>query len=120
MQRYTVDQFQGQSISLVAALAEHQFGSLFVQDLGWERGTGRYTITARGADWPAEVVAHKRGLQVCWCRTDRRTLLNRYLIRELHNRLTQQVRENILIVSCEEPRKQVWAWAIQKADGDKL
>ena len=107
-------------MSLAAALSEHRFGSLFVEGLGWERGTGSHAFAARGRNWSADVVAHKRGLQVCWCRADRHTLLNRYLVRDIHARLTKLVHENILILSCDEPRKQVWAWAIRRTDGEKV
>lgn len=106
--------------TLEQAISEHEFRLLFVQELGWERGTGALSFPARGRTWPVEVIAHKRGLQVCWCRTDRYTLLNRYLIRDIHARLSKLVHENILILTCDNPRKQVWAWAVRRPDGDRF
>ena len=119
---FQFDEFEskGWAISISAALAEHRFGTLFSEHLGWERGTGSNAFTVRGKSWSVEVVACKRGLQVCWCRTDRHTLLNRYLIRDIHVGLTKLVHENILILSCDAPRKQVWAWTIRGAEGGKL
>lgn len=93
---------------------------MFIEELGWDRSSGSVTLTIDGREWVGQRIAQKRGLQVCWIRTDRLVLMNRKLLRELQRVLTQTAHEHILVVSCEEPRKQVWLWSVHLPGGRKL
>ena len=106
--------------TLVDCLREHLFPALFIGNLGWDRASGSRTVTAEGRSLTFQVIAHKRGLQVFWCSTDRVVLCNRGLLRKFQNLLTRTSHEHIILFSSEEPRKQVWQWAVQMSDGRKV
>lgn len=103
---------------LAGYLSGHAFRELFVDYLGWERASGSHTATVDDLQFSFEVIAHKRGFQVLYCSTNRRTLFNRGRLRRLQKRMARLIHEHVLIYSCEEPRrKQVWQWAIRTSDG---
>lgn len=101
-------------------LGGHEFRTLFVERLGWDRASGRLEALADGTTYGFEVVAHKRGFQVLHCVADRYTLFNRRRLRTLQKQLLKLAHEHIVIYSCEEPRKQVWQWAVRLQDGRRL
>jgi len=105
--------------TLASCLRDHHLETLFIDVLGWERATGTTTLTSDGRVLRFHALAHKRGLQVFWCPTDRMVLLNRGLLRKFQHLVTRTVHEHILIFTSEEPRKQVWEWAIRLPDGRK-
>jgi hypothetical protein len=106
--------------ALVNCLQDHQFLTLFVDVLGWDHASGVLTLTLDGRELTFTTIAHKRGVQVLHCSTDRMVLLNRRLLRNFQNRVSRTVHEHILIFSCEQPRKQVWVWAIRLPDGRRF
>jgi len=105
---------------LTACLNDHCLTRMFIEELGWDRSSGSVMLTIDGREWVVQRVAQKRGLQVCWVRTDRLVLMNRKLLQELQRVLTRTVHEHILVFSCEEPRKQVWLWSVHLPGGRKL
>jgi hypothetical protein len=106
--------------ALADCLQDHRLTALFIDVLGWDRASGIMTLTAAGHPLTFRTIAQKRGLRVVSCSTDRVVLLNRGLLRRLQNLVARIVHEHILVFSCEEPRKQVWAWAVRLPDGRKL
>lgn len=105
---------------MLTHLGGHEFRTLFVERLGWDRASGRLEALADGTTYGFEVVAHKRGFQVLHCVADRYTLFNRRRLRTLQKQLLKLAHEHIVIYSCEEPRKQVWQWAVRLQDGRRL
>jgi len=105
---------------LTRHLFSHDFRSLFIEELGWDRGTGQITIELASAPIKLNTVAQKRGLQVVHCPSDRYTLFDRRRLRAIQRRLLKVAHEHILVYTCEEPKKQVWQWAIVRADGHTL
>jgi RNA polymerase sigma factor (sigma-70 family) len=103
-----------------AYLRDHRFKPLFTDLLGWEHASGEVAVSVDGRDFAFVSLAHKRGLQVLCCATDRVVLVSRTLLRKVQRLVARTVHEHILIFCCEEPRKQVWQWAIQLPDGRKL
>lgn len=101
-------------------LGSHEFRTLFVERLGWDRASGRLEALADGTTYGFEVIAHKRGFQVLHCVADRYTLFNRRRLRTLQKQLLKLAHEHIVIYSCEEPRKQVWQWAVRLQDRRRL
>ncbi len=101
-------------------LREHRFEALFTDLLGWEHATGRIDVSTGGRDFAFAAVAHKRGLQVLVGVTDRLALMNRGLLREVQKRVAAIADEHILICYCEQPRKQVWKWALRSPEGLRL
>jgi RNA polymerase primary sigma factor len=106
--------------TIADCLRDHCFSALFIELLGWDRASGSTTLTVDGHSLSCNTLAHKRGLQVFWCATDRLVLMNRALLRKLQRLLARTAHEHILIFTSEEPRKQVWVWAIRLPDGFKV
>lgn len=100
---------------VLAALAEHAFGHLFIECLGWDRL--RSTLTASWKDTTLQLttVAQKRGFTVLHCRTHRTVLANRRLLREIQRNVRRTFHEHIIIYTCDVTRKQVWQWVIEQA-----
>lgn len=106
--------------TLVAHLAAHQFKALFIERLGWDRAQGCLLVGVDGHEFRFETIAHKRGLAVMECRADRYTMFNRRRLRLLQKQILKQAHEHIVIYRCEDPRKQVWQWAVHLPDGRRL
>lgn len=101
-------------------LSHHRFQPLFIDALGWDRAGGSYTVTVDDRTYTLCAIAHKRGLQVIHCATERQTLCNRRRLRAIQRQVTKFAHEHILIYSSQEPRKQVWQWAIRQPDGRRF
>lgn len=101
-------------------LRDHSLTGLFI-DLGWEHDSpGAFSLTVDGRMLSFSHVAHKRGLRVVRCQTERAVLSNRGLLRAFQKLLSRTCHEHILIFTCEEPRKQVWQWAVRLPDGRSM
>lgn len=101
------------------ALAEHSFGTLFVRGLGWDHVQANLSLQVRDVEFALEAVAEKRGFVVFSVPTDRTTLANRGLLRDLQRQVRKNYHEHILIHHCDNPRKQVWQWAAT-VDGEAI
>jgi len=101
-------------------LRDHRFKALFTELLGWEHASGSIRVSAGGRDFEFASIAHKRGLLVLHSSTASLALVNRSLLRKVQRIVARTCHENILIFSCDQPRKQVWQWAIRFPDGRKL
>lgn len=106
--------------SLLAQLREHQFPALFIDGLGWDRAHGSATFQVRDHTLDFRVIAQKRGVQVVVCEADRAVLWNRSLLRRFQTLVARLWHEHVLIFFSEEPRKQVWLWAVRLPGGRKL
>jgi RNA polymerase primary sigma factor len=105
---------------IVAHLGAHEFRALFLERLGWDRAHGLTAATADGLEFWFDTIAHKRGFRVFHCRADRYTMLNRSRLRLLQRQLLRVAHEHIVIFSCDEPRKQVWEWAVHLPGGRRV
>lgn len=106
--------------SLVAPLRQHQFPALFIDGLGWDHAHGSATFQVQDRTLDFRVIAQKRGVRVVVCAADRTVLWNRGLLRRFQALVAQSWHEHVLIFFSEEPRKQVWLWAVRLPDGRKL
>ncbi|MBN8597912.1 MAG: sigma-70 family RNA polymerase sigma factor [Planctomycetes bacterium] len=95
-------------------LKSHDFVSLFIETLGWDRAAGIARIRVDDIDFELRTIAHKRGFKVIHCPAHRYTLMNRGRLRRLQRLVRKFAHEHIVIYTCEEPRKQVWQWAIER------
>jgi RNA polymerase sigma factor (sigma-70 family) len=99
-------------------LANHDFGNLFIEQLGWDRArAGQFAFSDGGM---AASIAHKRSFTVFACEVHRTDLANRSLLRLHQRELRKQYHEHILIHFCETPRKQVWQWVSSVGDGRRV
>lgn len=101
-------------------LADHDFSGLFIEVLGWDRIKAHLTVDIDGAAIQLATIAEKRGLRVIHCGADRYPLFDRRKLRAIQRRVLKVAHEHILIYTCDEPKKQVWQWAILRSDGRTL
>lgn len=106
--------------SLAAYLREHQFPALFIDGLGWDHAQGSTTLQVRDHSLDFRVIAQKRGVQVVVCQAGRAVLWNRGLLRRFQALVGRAWHEHVPIFFSEEPRKQVWQWAVRRPDGRRL
>ena len=93
-------------------LSSHRFRTLFTECLGWERANGTVDLSIDGCAFALHTIAEKRGLAVFLCEVHRTTLANRGLLRRIQRALIKRHHEHIVIYASDEPKKQVWQWAI--------
>ena len=102
-----------------ALLAQHEFRSLFVEQLGWDNHSTTSTLSDKLCTATATTIAHKRGFVVAVIEVDRVTLADRALLRRLHKQFCKTHHENICIYVSTNPMKQVWQWSVRLPDGNK-
>lgn len=100
-------------------LGSHSFRELF-QQLGWDPTTNETCVSVDGQPLHFKAVGQKRGLTVLHCRTDRVNLADRMFLRHAQRRVLKLFHEHILVYTSDEPRKQVWQWAVRLPDGHAL
>lgn len=105
---------------LATYLATHDFRTLFIEMMGWDRASAATEIAVDGHRLHFDVIAQKRGFQVLHTEADKYTLFNRRRLRSLQKELLKLAHEHIVIYSCRDPRKQVWHWAVRLSDGRRL
>lgn len=106
--------------SLASYLAQHRFKDLFIEALGWDHASGMFELALEDRVYPLSAIAQKRGLVILHGRADHATLYNRGRLRKLQRKLAAEVHEQVVIYSCENPRKQVWQWALRLGGGRRL
>ena len=94
-------------------IRQFRFRQLFVDDLGWDRPAQPYpySVEVGGAPYSLEQVAHKRGVQILHCQPDAQGLLPPYAVRQsIERKVTDQVREHLIIFTDAGQHRQVWQW----------
>jgi len=107
-------------VDLQELIHAHRFEELFIEGLGWDRATGDKEIDLDGQRFEFRVIAQKRGFAILECMTHRTILAHRGLLRKLQRELIRSYHEHIVVYACEEPRKQVWQWAVHTLDSRKV
>src|SRR5262245_8959162 len=105
--------------TIAQMLCSHSFQEVF-QHLGWDRAQADSVVSVDGQKLSFRAVAQKRGLAVLRCMTDRVNLADRTFLRTAQRQLLRLFHEHIAIYTSEEPRKQVWQWAVRLPDGRKV
>lgn len=100
-------------------LRSHAFRDLFIDDLGWERTTGCWTLESAGQELVIEAIAHKRGFQVFQCMADRFTVIDRFRLRRIQKKVAKRAHEHIIIYASDQPNRQVWQWGLRTLDGKR-
>ncbi len=106
--------------SLAAYLRDHHFPALFIDGLGWDHARGSAIFSVRDRSLDFHLIAQKRGVQIIVCEADRTVLRDRGTLRRFQRLVAQSWHEHILIFHSEEPRTQVWQWAIRRSDGQRV
>jgi RNA polymerase primary sigma factor len=100
-----------------SSIAKHDFHTLFIEHLGWERMSGSFRADAVGTGYEIRRVAEKRGVQVLACILSRLAVRHRKLLRLIERAATRVAHEHILIHYSPDTAEQVWQWSVWTGDG---
>src|SRR5688572_4559098 len=100
---------------------EFEFGSLFVNELGWDRFRARpLDMSVDNHAYRLVPVAEKRGFQVFQCSPDRAGAIPSHANRlKIDREVAKQAHEHIVIFVDAEQRVQNWQW-VRKQSGAPL
>lgn len=86
-----------------------ELGPLFIEDLGWDRHSGKLPIALDGTEYALEAIAEKRGVQVFRCRFDSPESLPDFRTRQkLEKQIRKSAREHLVVYMDEGGRRQIW------------
>lgn len=86
-----------------------ELGSLFIEDLGWDRHSGKLPIALDGTEYVLEAIAEKRGVQVFRCQFDSPESLPDFRTRQkLEKQIRKSAREHLVVYMDEGGRRQIW------------
>lgn len=90
-------------------LKEHQFQTLFLEELGWDHHRQQVSVDIEGVPYTLTAVAQKRGLVVFVCSPDPQRNLPDHRRRGLIEREVAKVAHEHLIIFADRAR-QIWQW----------
>ena len=90
--------------------------TLFIDDLGWDRGGADLAATVAGRTYALEAVAHKRGLVVYRYIADSDDIFPAHPIRQKIERIVaKSVREHVIVYVTSDRNTQCWQWVKREA-----
>ncbi len=106
--------------SLAERLSCHHLRELFIENLGWDRTSTKFSLSVDDDEFAFVALATKRGFMALECRVHRTVLANRGLLRHLQRLLSRRFHEHLVVFCSDEPAKQVWQWSTVREDGQRL
>jgi len=91
-------------------LRTHDFRTLFVEELGWDRFDQTLQVSCRGDAYAILPIAQKRGVGVFECTLSRLQLRDRRLLRRIQREVAKYSHENLVIYVDDSKTRQVWQW----------
>jgi hypothetical protein len=96
-------------------LREFALEKLFVEELGWDRSSGRLTVQVDGYTYALHALAEKRGVQIFQCRPDAQGNIPDYASRrKIEKQVTKSAYEHLLIYIDDAKTMQVWQWVARQ------
>jgi hypothetical protein len=85
--------------------------SLFIEELGWDRGGENVKVSVAGADYDLNAVAHKRGMVAYqYLGASAATFPNHPTRQKIERALAKTVREHLIIYVPPDRHTQYWQW----------
>jgi hypothetical protein len=96
-------------------LREFTLEKLFVEELGWDRSSGRLTVQVDGHTYALHALAEKRGVQIFQCQPDAQGTIPDYAgRRKIEKQVTKLAYEHLLIYIDTAKTMQVWQWVARQ------
>jgi Eco57I restriction-modification methylase len=96
-------------------LREFALEKLFIEELGWDRHSGRLTVQVDGYTYTLHALAEKRGVQIFQCQPDARGNIPDYTSRrKIEKQVTKSAYEHLLIYIDTAKTLQVWQWVARQ------
>jgi hypothetical protein len=87
------------------------FEKLFVEELGWDRHSGRLDVQVNNQTITLKSLAHKRGMVVYTCQLSVPRLAVDDTIRKIETQVAKSVYEHLIIYTDANRTEQIWQWA---------
>jgi hypothetical protein len=96
-------------------LREFALEKLFVEELGWDRSSGRLTVQVDGHSYALHALAEKHRVQIFQCQPDAQGDIPDYASRrKIEKQLTKLAYEHLLIYVDAAKTMQVWQWVARQ------
>ncbi|MGH8072241.1 MAG: Eco57I restriction-modification methylase domain-containing protein, partial [Candidatus Entotheonellia bacterium] len=96
-------------------LREFALEKLFVEELGWDRSSGRLTVQVDGYTYTLHALAEKRGVQIFQCQPDAQGNIPDFAgRRKIEKQVTKSAYEHLLIYVDAAKTMQVWQWVARQ------
>lgn len=92
-------------------LKESKFEQLFIEELGWDRHTGKLEVDVNGEGYHLSVIAHKRGMVTYTCQLAGSRLTIDDTIRKIEIQVAKSAYQHLIIYTDANKVEQIWQWA---------
>ena len=99
-------------------LDEFDLCTLFVEELGWDRGGENTTIAVANKSFTLQAIAHKRGFVAYQCVSGRTRLLDYSTRQKIDRSLAKQTHEHLIVFATQNHASQCWQW-VKRAPGQR-
>ena len=95
-----------------ALLAQFDFPTLFVEELGWDRHSGNLSIPISGETFALWAVAEKRGMVAWVCQAvPGQQIPDRAMRKKIETQVAKTTLEHLIIFTDAKRAEQIWCWA---------
>lgn len=92
-------------------LKSFKFEKLFIEELGWDRHSGKLLIEVDGTSYSLSAAAEKRGVQIFTCSADADGKCPDYTTRrKIEKQVTKSAYEHLIIYVDNANSMQIWQW----------
>ena len=96
-------------------LKEFELEKLFIEELGWDRHSGRLSVEADDQTFTLHSFAEKRGVQIFACQPDAEGKIPDYAVRrKIEKQVTKSAYEHLIIFIDVEKSTQIWQWVARQ------
>lgn len=96
-------------------LKEFKLRKLFIEELGWDRYSGKLTVHVDGITYTLEAIAEKRGVQILLCRSEDKASLPGYAVRrKIEKQVARSAYEHLVIFHDADQTVQIWQWVSRR------
>ena len=92
-------------------LKSFKLEKLFIEELGWDRHSGKLLIEVDGTSYTLSAVAEKRGVQIFTCPPGAGGIIPSYATRrKIEKQVTKSAYEHLIIFIDNANSMQIWQW----------
>jgi hypothetical protein len=92
-------------------LKSFKLGKLFIEELGWDRHSGKLLIEVDGTSYTLSAIAEKRGVQIFTCSPSAGGITPDYATRrKIEKQVTKSAYEHLIIFIENDNSMQIWQW----------
>ncbi|MGD8442478.1 MAG: hypothetical protein PVI94_03210 [Desulfobacterales bacterium] len=92
-------------------LKSFKLGKLFIEELGWDRHSGKLLIEVDSTSYTLAAIAEKRGVQIFTCSPDAGGIIPGYATRrKIEKQVTKSAYEHLIIFIDNDNSMQIWQW----------